>query len=59
MKLEGNTAKGNTKLLEDNIDKLTDEYSFYFLGVLEALNFAQNAREMEGEETVNQVAGSR
>ena len=53
--MDSDAAKGNTKRLEDNIDKLTDEYRFYFLGVLEALTFAQNAREMEGE-TVNQVA---
>jgi hypothetical protein len=36
----------NTKHLEEIIDQLTDEYQFYFLGVLEALSFAQNAKEI-------------
>jgi hypothetical protein len=48
--MDSNMAKGNTKRLENAIDQLTNEHQSYFLGVLEALNFAQNAREMAGEE---------
>ena len=53
MGMDYNVTNGNTKRLENTIDELTDEYQFYFLGVLEALNFAQNSRETpieEGEE---------
>ena len=57
--MDNNATNGNIKRLEDNIDQLTDEYQSYFLGVLEALNFAQNAGEMAGEETIYQIAGSR
>jgi len=57
--MDGNVTEGNTKRLEDNIDRLTDEYQFYFLGVLEALNFAQNAGEMAGEETIYQIVGNK
>ena len=49
--MDSNMAKGNTKRLENAIDQLTDEHQSYFLGVLEALNFAQNEREMPVEET--------
>jgi len=50
--MDSNTANGNTtKRLEKTIDQLTDEYQSFFVGVLEALNFAQNAREMPDEET--------
>jgi len=42
----------NTKYLEETIDQLTDESQFYFLGVLEALNFAQN--EIETPVTVTE-----
>jgi len=41
-----NVEDRNIKRLEETIDQLTDEYQFYFLGVLEALNFAQNAKEI-------------
>ena len=41
----------NTKRLEEKIDQLTDEYRFDFLCVLEALHFAQNAREIPVAET--------
>ena len=49
--MDSNTTNTNTKRLENNIDQLSDEYQFYFLGVLEALNYAQNASETTGEET--------
>jgi len=55
--MDSNMAKGNTKRLENAIDQLTDEHQSYFLGVLEALNFAQNAREMAGEEA-SQITGN-
>jgi len=49
--MDSNMAKGKIKRLENAIDQLTDENRSYFLGVLEALTFAQNAREMPVEET--------
>jgi hypothetical protein len=49
--MDNNTTNMNAKYLENNIDQLSEEYQFYFLGVLEALNFAQNASETPGEET--------
>jgi len=41
----------NTQRLEKDLDQLSDEYQLNFLCVLEALNFAQNAREIPIEET--------
>jgi len=49
--MDSNTTNTNVERLECTIDQLSDEYQFYFLGVLEALNYAQNASEMTGEET--------
>ena len=49
--MDGNIADMNIKRLENVIDQLCDEYQFDLLCVLEALNFAQNAREMPVEET--------
>jgi len=57
--MDSNMTNGNTKLLENTLDQLTDEYQFHFLGVLEALNFAQNAMETQGEEAVSQITNSR
>ena len=48
--MDSNTTNTNTERLEYSIDQLTDEHQFDFLCVLEALNFAQNAIEMTGEE---------
>lgn len=36
----------NFRCLEASIDQLTEEHQLNFLGVLEALTFAQNMREM-------------
>ena len=41
----------NSKYLERFIDQLNDENQRYFLGVLEALNFAQNADEIPAYES--------
>ena len=49
--MDSNMTNRNTNRLEEIIDQLTDEYQFCFLGVLEALNYAQNAIEMPIEET--------
>ena len=49
--MDSNVKKKNAKRLEETIDQLTDEYQFYLLYVLEALNFAQNSIEMPLEET--------
>ena len=43
--MDSSAAKKNTERLEETLDRLTDESQSYFLGVLEALNFAQNATE--------------
>jgi hypothetical protein len=48
-------TNSNTKRLEETIDQLSDEYRFYFLGVLEALNYAQNAIEIPFEETEEHI----
>jgi len=53
--MENNVIKRNTKRLEEATDQLTDEHQSYFLGVLEALNFAQNAREIPVEETEGHI----
>jgi len=57
--MDSNMTNGNTKRLENTLDQLTDEYQSCFLGVLEALNFAQNAMETQGEEAGSQIAGSK
>jgi len=57
--MDSTVTKENTERLEDNIDRLTDEYQFYFLGVLEALTFAQNAGEMAGNKTDNREQRKR
>jgi hypothetical protein len=44
--MENNTGHKDTKILEEHINQLTDENQRYFLGVLEALNFAQNMEEI-------------
>jgi len=49
--MENNVTKRNKERLEETTNQLTDEHQSYFLGVLEALNFAQNAREIPVEET--------
>jgi len=49
--MDRDVARRNTKRLEETVDQLTDEYQFHFLCVLEALNFAQNEREIPIEET--------
>jgi hypothetical protein len=38
-------AERNTKRLEETVDHLSDDNQFHFLCVLEALIFAQNAKE--------------
>ena len=48
--MDSKTTNTNTERLESNIDQLSDEYQFYFLGVLEALNYAQNAIETMSNE---------
>ena len=45
--------------MENNIDQLTYEHQSIFLCVLEALNFAQNAREIIIEETENANSGRK
>ena len=45
------TEYRDTKYLERFIDQLNDENQRYFLGVLEALNFAQSTDEMSTYET--------
>jgi hypothetical protein len=40
------TIYKSTGCLEATIDQLTDEHQLYFLGILEALTFAQNMREI-------------
>ena len=49
--MDSNVTDKNTGRLEEKIDRLTDEYQFDFLCVLEALHFAQNAREIPVTET--------
>jgi hypothetical protein len=44
-------ADRNTKQLEETLDRLNDENQFRFLYILEALNFAQNAKEAQIENT--------
>jgi hypothetical protein len=44
-------ADWNTKLLEETLDQLNDDNQFRLLYVLEALNFAQNAKEAQIENT--------
>ena len=48
--MDSNITNMETKRLENTIDQLSDEYQFDFLCVLEALNFAQNEREVPNEE---------
>jgi len=43
--MDNNTICKSTGCLEASIDQLTDEYQLYFLGILEALTFAQNMKE--------------
>ena len=43
--MENNTGRKDTKALEEHIKQLSDENQRYLLGVLEALNFAQNSME--------------
>ena len=44
--MDDNTKHTDVHNLEDSIDQLTDENQHYFIGVLEALNFAQNTQEI-------------
>ena len=44
--MDNNTGRKDIKILEEYINQLTDENQRYFLGVLEALNFAQNMEEI-------------
>ena len=56
--MDSNTTNMNVEHLECTIDQLSDENQFYFLGVLEALNYAQNSIETTGEEACK-ITGSR
>jgi len=38
-------SQNNARCLEESVNRLTDEQKSYFLGVLEALTFAQNIYE--------------
>jgi Ni,Fe-hydrogenase III large subunit len=38
-------TRKDAKCLEESVDRLTDEHKAYFLGVLEALTFAQRVKE--------------
>jgi hypothetical protein len=44
--MDQDTTCKSARCLEASIDQLTDEHQLYFLGILEALTFAQNIREI-------------
>jgi hypothetical protein len=56
--MENNITKMKTKRLEEATDQLTEEHQSYFLGVLEALTFAQNAREITKEKQQSKIQQS-
>jgi len=47
--MDHDTICKDTGCLEASIDQLTDENQFHFLGILEALTFAQNMGEIPTE----------
>ena len=52
--MDNDTTCKDTGCLEASIAQLTDEHQFHFLGILEALTFAQNMGEIpiEPEEEI-------
>jgi len=48
----------DTRHLKESVNRLTDEHLSYFLGVLEALYFAQNAKEGENNDEQKNLVGN-
>jgi DNA-binding MurR/RpiR family transcriptional regulator len=56
--MKNHTTEVNKKRLEEVVDSLTEENRRYFLGVVEALNFAQNIQNQVDTDQSNKKANS-
>jgi hypothetical protein len=52
--MENHTEKTDKERLAEEIDKLTEENQRYFLGILEALSFAQNTQKQADTEIIEE-----